>query len=82
VNISKILSVTLIVVIAVINSKCPMPMGGAVKPAGVSAELVREFDGKKIGFCCAGCLPDWDKLSDDGKKAALAKVMPASSQPK
>jgi len=51
-------------------------MGGKVDPAKTPTSVVREFNGKKIGFCCPSCLPKWDKLSDDAKKAALAKVMP------
>ena len=59
--------------VATVNAKCPL-MGGKINPAKVSTDLVREFDGKKVGFCCAKCLPKWDKLSDDDKKAKLAAV--------
>ena len=60
---------------AVVNSKCPL-MGGKVDPAKVSSDLVVDFDGKKVGFCCAMCAPKWAKLSDEEKKTALAKVTP------
>ncbi|MHC4607326.1 MAG: hypothetical protein ACYTAF_10425 [Planctomycetota bacterium] len=51
-----------------VNEKCPI-MGGA--PV---ADQVREFNGKKVGFCCPGCPEAWDKLSDKEKEAALSKV--------
>ena len=57
----------------VINTKCPM-MGGKVDPAKVPASLVREFGGKKIGFCCAGCPKKWDKLPDAKKTELVAKL--------
>lgn len=50
------------------NTKCPI-MGGTPK-----AELTTEFDGKTIGFCCAGCPEKWAALSDDEKTAKLAKA--------
>ena len=59
----------------VVNSKCPI-MGGEIDQANIKADLVVDFDGKKVGFCCPMCGPKWAKLSDDEKKAALAKVMP------
>ena len=60
--------------VATVNAKCPM-MGNKFNSAKVAPELVRDFDGKKVGFCCAMCLPKWDKLSDDDKKAKLAAAM-------
>jgi hypothetical protein len=32
-----------------------------------------EFEGKQISLCCKSCLGKWNKLDDEGKKAALAK---------
>ena len=58
---------------AVINTKCPI-MGGKVNPATVPANLIREFGGKKIGFCCAGCPKKWDNLPDAKKAELLAKL--------
>ncbi len=57
----------------VINSTCPM-MGSAMDPAKVSADLTREFKGKKIGFCCGKCPAKWDDLSDEEKDAKLAEM--------
>ena len=60
--------------VATVNSKCPM-MGNKFNSAKVAPELVREFGGKKVGFCCAGCPEKWDKLSDIEKTAKLATAM-------
>ena len=54
------------------NAKCPMM--GSELTGNVPASLVREFQGKKVGFCCAGCPGAWDKLSDEEKIAKLAKA--------
>ena len=59
----------------VVNALCPI-MGSKMDPANVPPGLTRMFRGQKVGFCCAMCLPIWDKLSDDDKKAKLAAVMP------
>jgi hypothetical protein len=52
------------------NTKCPI-MGHPIDPRQVPDNLVREFQGKKIGFCCAGCPEQWDGLSDVQKEAKL-----------
>jgi len=61
---------------AVVNSRCPI-MGGTIDPAKVPANLIVEFDGKKVGFCCAACLPTWNKLDDAKKKEKLDKALAA-----
>ena len=60
--------------VATVNAKCPM-MGNKFNSAKVPLDLVRDFAGQKVGFCCAMCLPKWDKLSDVDKAAKLATVM-------
>jgi hypothetical protein len=52
------------------NAKCPI-MGSPISPAKVTPDLVRVYNGKKIGFCCAGCPARWDKLTDAEKEARL-----------
>ena len=52
------------------NAKCPI-MGSKINPDNVTANLVREYKGKKIAFCCDGCPQQWDKLSDEQKEAKL-----------
>ncbi|HOD82981.1 MAG: hypothetical protein BWX88_04310 [Planctomycetes bacterium ADurb.Bin126] len=51
---------------APVNDRCPI-MGGKVNP-----KLTRTFEGKTVGFCCPGCFPKWDNLTDAEKKAKLA----------
>jgi hypothetical protein len=55
------------------NVRCPI-MGSTIKPKAVTADLTREFEGKKIAFCCAGCPEAWDKLDDAAKTTKLAAV--------
>jgi hypothetical protein len=50
------------------NTRCPI-MGGPVKASGGSAV----YDGKKVGFCCPGCITAWSRLTDKEKAAKLAK---------
>ena len=54
----------------VVNPKCPI-MG---TPVNKAIEM-RIYDGKIIGFCCAGCPAQWDKLSDADKKAKFDAAM-------
>jgi PBP1b-binding outer membrane lipoprotein LpoB len=35
---------------------------------------ITNWDDQTIGYCCDGCKEKFDKLSDDEKKAALAKA--------
>ena len=58
--------------VAVMKSKCPIMSDNAVDPKGVSANLVRTFKGKKVGFCCGGCPAAWDKLTGDQRNEKLA----------
>lgn len=52
-----------------INEHCPI-MGGDVTPEGGTAD----WNGETVGFCCDGCIEKWQALSEDEKKAALAKA--------
>ncbi|MEJ2647352.1 MAG: hypothetical protein P8016_02940 [Sedimentisphaerales bacterium] len=56
-----------------INNKCPI-MGSAINPANVTEDLIREYKGQKVAFCCKMCPAEWNKLSDTEKEAKLAKV--------
>jgi hypothetical protein len=58
------------------NVRCPI-MNSPIKPDKVTRNLIRDYKGAKIAFCCAGCPAAWDKLSDTAKAAKLAKVKPA-----
>ena len=63
---------------AVANATCPI-MGNKLDRANVPANLTREFEGKKVGFCCAGCPAAWDKLTDARKAEKLAAVAPMTN---
>lgn len=52
-----------------VNARCPI-MGG--KPIEA---LTRDYNGQKVGFCCAMCPGQWDNLSDADKAAKLSKVV-------
>jgi hypothetical protein len=58
----------------VVNGHCPI-LGSKLDRANVPAELTRMFQGKKVGFCCAGCPDQWDQLTDAQKTAKLAAAM-------
>lgn len=57
--------------ISSVNSMCVImnedPVDPELKPV--------DFKGQKVGFCCAGCIPKWNKMSDTEKSAALAKAV-------
>ena len=55
-----------------VNGTCPI-MGTPIDPANVTPDLVREYKGQKVAFCCAMCPPQWDKLTDAEKDAKLDK---------
>ncbi len=59
-----------------VNSKCPI-WGAPIEPDKVTKDLVREYKGQKVAFCCKECPPEWDKLTDAEKDAKLAKTKPA-----
>lgn len=59
--------------VAVVNSVCPIGED-PIDSKAVEASLTRNWRGKKVGFCCEGCLPVWDEMSDADKEKALAGV--------
>lgn len=61
------------------NDRCPI-LGAPIDPDKVTENLIRDYKGEKIAFCCAGCPEQWDKLSDSQKQAKLAKVRVQQSQ--
>lgn len=56
--------------LAYANTRCPI-MGGPVKPGDGGSAV---YDGKKVGFCCPGCITAWNRLTDSEKAAKLAKA--------
>lgn len=57
------------------NNRCPI-MGSPINPEKVTKNLIRDYKGQKIAFCCAECPSTWDKLIDVQKHAKLPKVKP------
>ncbi|MCA9283945.1 MAG: hypothetical protein KDA22_01930 [Phycisphaerales bacterium] len=53
-------------VITTVNEYCVVVQEDPVNP-----EIVREWNGQRVGFCCNGCIPRWDKMTDAQKQAAL-----------
>lgn len=62
-----------------VNAKCPI-MGSPINPDKVAKNLIREYKGQEIAFCCGGCPASWDKLSNAAKDAKLLKVQPAPQE--
>ncbi len=54
-----------------VNDRCPI-MGSPINPEKVAKNLIRDYKGQKVAFCCAGCPSKWDKLSAAEKEAKLA----------
>lgn len=54
-----------------VNAMCVVNPKDAVNPAIPAAT----WKGQKVGFCCKGCVPKWEKMSDEKKDAAVAKSL-------
>jgi hypothetical protein len=54
-----------------VNKMCAVMTQDPVNPALETAE----WKGQKVGFCCKGCVPRWNKMSPEQKDAALAAAM-------
>jgi hypothetical protein len=50
----------------IVNSKCPI-----VPSHPATTKAVVEFNGQKVGLCCAGCVGKWNALSDADKQTRL-----------
>lgn len=51
-----------------VNQYCPI-MGGEA-----TTEVMVEWNGKKVGFCCPPCIEEWEELSETEKEQALASA--------
>jgi hypothetical protein len=51
-----------------LNTKCPLMPDHPIDPTVTTA-----YGEGKVGFCCKGCVPQWNKLTDEQKAARLAK---------
>ncbi len=61
------------------NNLCPI-MGSPINPEKVTKNLIRDYKGQKVAFCCAGCPATWDKLTDAQKQGKLARAKSDPSQ--
>lgn len=61
------------------NALCPI-MGSPITPDKVSSDLIRDYKGQKVAFCCAGCPAKWDGLTDTQKAARLAEAQAAKTK--
>jgi hypothetical protein len=52
---------------------CPI-MGSPIDINVVDASLTRDYNGRKVAFCCAGCPSAWDQLSDPQKQSKVLGV--------
>jgi hypothetical protein len=57
------------------NNLCPI-MGAPINAEKVTKDLIRDYKGQKVAFCCAGCPAAWDKLTDTQKSTKLVKAKP------
>jgi hypothetical protein len=55
--------------ITTVNSVCPY----SLKAVNASAPT-RQYEGKTVGFCCAGCAGGWDSATDDTRATLMAKT--------
>ncbi|MFA6044556.1 MAG: hypothetical protein WC718_06195 [Phycisphaerales bacterium] len=53
----------------IVNRHCPIQPEDPVNPA-----VNTTWKGQKVGFCCPGCIDEWDRKTDDQKAAALEKA--------
>jgi hypothetical protein len=56
-----------------VNAYCAIMPEDPVDPATANVE----WKGQQVGFCCAGCVPKWNKMTPEQKDAALAKAIAA-----
>jgi hypothetical protein len=54
----------------IVNTKCPIMAEDALDPA-----VTVNYNGKKVAFCCAGCINKWNAMTDAQKAEKLAKAM-------
>lgn len=63
-------------VVTSVNAYCAIVLDDPVNP-----EVFTDYKGQRVGFCCKGCVPKWNALTEAQKDAALAKAI-AKGKPK
>lgn len=62
--------------VTTVNKVCVVEPEDFVNPDVPAAD----FKGQKVGFCCKGCVPKWNKMTDAQKDAALAAAIAAGNK--
>lgn len=57
-------------VVTTVNHYCVIVQDDPVNP-----EVVREYKGQQVGFCCPGCIKKWDAMTDAQKDAAIKSAV-------
>ncbi len=66
--------------VATINSVCPI-QGDEFDRTNVDPSHAREWNGKKIGFCCSSCYKSFDRMTDAQKNEVLARAEANAAPP-
>lgn len=53
-----------------VNYYCAVVQDDPVDP-----EVVHEYKGQRVGFCCPGCIRQWNKMTEAEKDQALATAI-------
>lgn len=62
--------------VTTVNRMCAVEHDDPVNPA-VEAAM---YKGQKVGFCCKGCVPKWNAMTDAQKDASLAAALAAGAK--
>jgi hypothetical protein len=57
-----------------VNQRCPIMPANKIDAENVPDNLVTEFHGHKVAFCCGGCPEQWEALSEEQKIEKLVAV--------
>lgn len=57
-----------------INERCPIMPANKIDAEQVPENLVTEFHGHKVAFCCGGCPQQWQNLTEEQKIEKLVAV--------
>lgn len=60
--------------VAVVNTMCPVG-GDDFETKTRPTDLARTWNGTSIGFCCEGCVKQFDKMSDEKKTATATAAV-------
>ena len=49
-------------------------MHSPIDPEAVTDDLVREYHGQRVAFCCSQCVVRWDQITDEEKDELLSAL--------